>query len=293
VGNVLTPYVGYAAENAMIATTMMTTTGTACEPARPMPATTLIEAARRLLGERTPAPTVDELTTMLMDGYPDLCRRKTLEAIRHTAQTACVCNGAGEAGKKTSSTPPTAPEAVPLVELARRLVAESQTRPTVLELTARLKEVYPDVCARRSANAVYTAAWNALKMPAPTVRKPSPDKLSLAEVARRCLDLMGGRRPTTSEVVAQMRKRYPADVKGRRLRTLSNTARTVIRTRYGDQDGTSAAPANPVVVPAGSVGAEAGGTVADLLALKALLVRLGGEPGLRVALESLRQLGVL
>lgn len=276
----------------MIATTMTTTTGTACEPAGPMPATTLIEAARRLLGERTPAPTVDGLVVMLMDGYPDLCRRKPLEVVRHTAQTA-LRNGSSEAGKETSSTSTTAPEAVPLVVLARRLVAESQTRPTVLELTARLKEVYPDVCARRSANAVYTAAWNALNAPAPTVRKPSHDKLSLAEVARRCLDLMGGRRPTTSEVVAQMRKRYPADVKGRRLRTLSNTARTVIRTRYGDQDGTSAAPANPVVVPAGSVGAEAGGTVADLLALKALLVRLGGEPGLRVALESLRQLGVL
>jgi len=263
----------------MIATTM-TTTGTAREPAGTMPATTLIEAARRLLGERTPAPTVDELTTMLMDGYPDLCRRKTLEAIRHTAQTACVCNGAGEAGKKTSSTPPTAPEAVPLVELARRLVAESQTRPTVLELTARLKEVYPDVCARRSANAVYTAAWSALKMPAPTVRKPPPDKLSLAEVARRCLDLMGGRRPTTTELTAQMRKRYPADVKNRRRRTVYSTARTAIRTRYGDQDGTSAVSATP-----------ANATAADLLVLKALLARLGGEAGLRAALDVLRQLG--
>lgn len=262
----------------MIATTM-TTTGTAREPAGPMPATTLIEAARRLLGERTPAPTVDELVVMLMDGYPDLCRRKPLEVVRHTAQTA-LRNGSSEAGKETSSTSTTAPEAVPLVVLARRLVAESQTQPTVLKLTARLKEVYPDVCARRSANAVYTAAWNALKMPAAACEQSAPDKLSLAEVARRCLDLMGGRRPTTTELTAQMRKRYPADVKNRRRRTVSNTARTAIRTRYGDQDGTLAVSATP-----------ANATAADLLVLKALLARLGGEAGLQAALDMLRQLG--
>ena len=108
-----------------------------------------------------------------------------------------------------------------------------------------------------------------------------------------------------------MRKRFPDDLRGRRKRTISNAARATIRIRYGGPvDGltagtqtnqapvdipTAATPrsAAPAPVTEAVSPASANVTVADLLALKGLLVRLGGEAGLRTALDSLRQLGVL
>lgn len=319
-GNVLTPYFGYAAENAMIATTTATETEFR-QVDQPLPALTLIEAARRLLKERTPTPTVGELADMLIDGYPDLCRLKTRDMVRHTAYVA-VQGGAVEPATKPETPAEEAPapsnNAVTklnsLVELARQLAgkleAASLVKPTAVELTARLKEAYPDVCARRSNGSVYAAAWNALHGPTPRAKKPVYGKLPLTEVARRCLETLGYQ-PTTAELMTKMRKQFPNDLRGRSKRTIGNAARTTIRIRYGGWvDGTpSGTRANPVpvndpavtapqsvsVLPATEAAsvAPASSTVADLLALKALLVRLGGEAGLRMALDSLKQLGAL
>ena len=319
-GNVLTPYFGYAAENVMITTTT-TTENEFRQVDQPLPALTLIEAARRLLKERTPTPTVGELADMLIDGYPDLCRLKSRDMVRHTAYLAVqdvatapatTAAPAPEEAPAPPAKPASAPENLIALarELARKLAAASPVKLTTLELTARLKEAYPDVCARRNNGAVYTAAWNALHTPAPGTQKLVYDKLPLTEVARRCLDAMD-HQPTTAELIAQMRKRFPDDLRGRRKRTISNAARATIRIRYGGPvDGltagtqtnqapvdipTAATPrsAAPAPVTEAVSPASANVTVADLLALKGLLVRLGGEAGLRTALDSLRQLGVL
>ena len=288
---------------------------------QPLPALTLIEAARRLLKERTPTPTAGELADMLIDGYPDLCRLKSRDMVRHIAYVAVQGATAGsaataapapeEAPVPASKTAPAPESLIGLArELARKLAATSPAKLTALELTARLKEAYPDVCAKRASNSVYSAAWNALHGPVPGATKSVYDKLPLTEVARRCLDAMD-HQPTTAELIAQMRKRFPDDLRGRRKRTISNAARTTIRIRYGGPvDGPtagtqtnqapvdtptaatprSAAPAPVLPVTQATL---ANSTVADLLALKALLVRLGGEAGLRAALDSLKQLGAL